>query len=351
VKLMLEKKLPKRLLLAIIGLLVLVVAGILAPRAYLYLWPPPARNIRLPPSPTTSPTRLPSRTPQATETPTPAGGMSACNASLSEMLKQTATASSPEAGTPSVQDTILVTYAVDGDTLKDRSLGTIPEDLQALQEDVTRQAAIWHFVTDVLPADQRTRITKFELFTDGLGNSLGSVMRTANPHNWMLRLDIVDAADFASLSTTLIHEFGHLLTLNDSQVNISYQPTGPLTTPCPNYSMPEGCSRSEAYINRFFQRFWQGIYLEWEVINTEKDPQVLHQKLRAFYNEYSDQFVDPYAVTDPGEDIAESWMVFIFTTRPAGNTVAEEKILFFYEYPELVALRTSILDHLCSYVK
>jgi hypothetical protein len=53
-------------------------------------------------------------------------------------------------------------------------------------------------------------------------------------------------------------------------------------------------------------------------------------------------------VTNPEEDIAESWSFFILSPKPAGNTIAEQKILFFYNYSELVQLRNEILNNLCT---
>jgi hypothetical protein len=47
------------------------------------------------------------------------------------------------------------------------------------------------------------------------------------------------------------------------------------------------------------------------------------------------------------EDIAESWAFFVLSPKPALDSIANEKILFFYEYPELVELRTKILKQIC----
>jgi hypothetical protein len=118
---------------------------------------------------------------------------------------------------------------------------------------------------------------------------------------------------------------------------------------CSTYFMFEGCSKPDSYINIFFDRFWPDVYAEWQAINTETDQDVLDQKLDNFYQEYADQFVSGYAATSPEEDIAESFMYFIFTPKPSGVSVAEQKILFFYDYPELTDLRQRILAHLCIY--
>jgi hypothetical protein len=59
--------------------------------------------------------------------------------------------------------------------------------------------------------------------------------------------------------------------------------------------------------------------------------------------------VTPYAVTSPEEDIAESWAHFIFDKKPTDNSIGEQKLLFFYGYPELVSLRNQIVNNICLY--
>jgi hypothetical protein len=58
--------------------------------------------------------------------------------------------------------------------------------------------------------------------------------------------------------------------------------------------------------------------------------------------------VDDYAVTDPSEDIAETWAFFVLSPKPQGGTVSDQKLLFFYQYPELVQVRGQILQNLCK---
>ena len=60
------------------------------------------------------------------------------------------------------------------------------------------------------------------------------------------------------------------------------------------------------------------------------------------------EFVTDYAPTSPAEDIAESWSFFVLKKKPASKTIANEKVLFFYEFPELVNLRSQIAHNLCD---
>jgi hypothetical protein len=78
------------------------------------------------------------------------------------------------------------------------------------------------------------------------------------------------------------------------------------------------------------------------------DLMAYYNALYQFYQAHSAEFVDDYAATHPTEDIAESFTYFVFSPKPAGASIKEQKIKFFYEYPELVQLREGILSGICS---
>jgi hypothetical protein len=132
-----------------------------------------------------------------------------------------------------------------------------------------------------------------------------------------------------------------MLTLNDQQINNK--------SSCSTYSSIDGCTNSDSYLNAFYNTFWKDIYEEWASTVEFANGEVNEDQVEVFYEQYPDQFVTDYAATGPEEDIAESWMYFVMSDKPAGNTTAEQKILFFYDYPELVQLRESMLNGLCQY--
>ncbi|MFK7805148.1 MAG: hypothetical protein AB8G95_26175, partial [Anaerolineae bacterium] len=111
---------------------------------------------------------------------------------------------------------------------------------------------------------------------------------------------------------------------------------------CPRFFTGEGCANQSSYVNAFYNAFWADIYSE---LPLDQDPDELYD----FYLTYQDRFVTEYAGTNPGEDIAESWTHFVLNDRPNGSSVADQKVQFFYQYPELVSLREKIRARL--YVK
>jgi hypothetical protein len=255
-------------------------------------------------------------------------------------------------------DIQLVTYTVNGDQLTDPSLETVPANLKKYQRDVSTQQKAWKLFITLVPADQRQIIAEYQVITDGPDNVLGIVEQTQNdPNKWILEIDIADVLDTKNLVFTLLHELGHLVTLNSSQVPPDLQvfdhPDSERiyereAAACRYYFSGEGCSLPDSYLNTFFDKFWSGLYAEWHQIDNIQNDNKRQDKLDAFYQKYQDQFVDDYAVTDPNEDIAETWAFFLLSPRPQGHSIAEQKILFFYRYPELAQLRGWILQNLCK---
>ena len=53
---------------------------------------------------------------------------------------------------------------------------------------------------------------------------------------------------------------------------------------------------------------------------------------------------------DKGEipQVAETFAYFVYSPKPTGNTIKDQKILFFYNYPEFVQARDQILNNTCA---
>jgi len=252
----------------------------------------------------------------------------------------------------------LVTYSVFGDQIEDPIYESVSDNLIDLQKDKVSQQEIWDYFITLIPLSQRASLAEYSIVTDGEGNALAAVTQTSyDPSLWSLEVDISDSNDKLNLTYTLIHEYAHLLTLGPEQVtpsvaifdnpdddDIYYDEVNA----CPDYFPGEGCSRPDSYVNAFFNEFWADIYEEWQDINLIEDDDAYFEALDDFYYKNEDRFVTDYAATNPEEDMAEAFTFFVLSPPPAGDNIAEEKILFFYDYPELVQLRDEITNGICS---
>lgn len=257
-----------------------------------------------------------------------------------------------------ISEEALITYEIDGNQIVNPEESLVSDDMLAYQEDTDTHQKIWVYYAQLIPPEHRQDLTSFIIFTDGPDEVMAAVEQDWNdPEKWVLAVDIADANNPQELTYTLIHEFGHLLTLNAEQVepdeDIFENPDDEdlyeeAMAACPQYFPGEGCSQPDSYINLFFQRFWVDLYDEWDEINYVEDDDEYYDALDDFYWEYQDHFVTDYAATNPGEDIAESWTHFVLQPKPEGDTVSEQKVLFFYEFPELVDLREQIVSRTFS---
>ncbi|MFD0962576.1 hypothetical protein [Pseudofulvibacter geojedonensis] len=210
----------------------------------------------------------------------------------------------------------------------------------------------WKVFKEMFPEELTHKyLKKLVLISDGIDEKTGA-LGSLNDENsqWELVLDTMDV-NFKSKGKerlyqsvyTYVHEFGHLLTLNNTQVkptNKEYQEDGGL------YLTSEGEALKSSYINLFVNQFWNGKLLsKWDKIQYKYfDNEVeLVDRLYNFYLDNQDQFLTDYAAESPEEDIAESWTAFVMKDKIDNpKTIAEQKQNFFYQFPELVSYRKHV---------
>ncbi|MCT4662263.1 MAG: hypothetical protein N4A40_10415 [Tissierellales bacterium] len=189
-------------------------------------------------------------------------------------------------------------------------------------------------VKTFIPSSILKDITMMEINTDGIENVMAHTVPATedlSEGKFRLALDIKDIVDENGDLTkdgkeTIIHETGHMITLDETQVNdISWEGEG---TESADEKFKEG-----SYIKKFYDKYWTKIISDYLKIQEETGDTF------EFYDKYADQFVSDYAATNIEEDIAESFRVFVCKGKPTGNTIADQKVLFFYEYPELLKIR------------
>jgi hypothetical protein len=151
--------------------------------------------------------------------------------------------------------------------------------------------------------------------------------------------DVFENGEFkyeGELEHTLIHEFAHVLTLSDEQLDssISFEEC------FPNYFPGEGCSKQESFINQFVKNFWTSEMLD--IVADEETGE-------SIYAQNPNLFVSDYAATNPGEDIAETFTTFVLKPEPsceAKALISEQKVCMLYEYANLKELRLEIRESL-----
>ena len=212
---------------------------------------------------------------------------------------------------------VLASYPVSGG----QATVTDPED-----------AAVWDYLCSILPLEARRKIAEFSLFTDGTSNILAyTAPMEENGVNdntrFSISIDYYDVydengakRDWSKLTYTILHEYGHVLLEDDTQVNLTQ---GGSTHDPENFI--EGSFRK-----RFYDAFWRELG-DTGVGDYEANPT---------------RYVSRYGANYFYEDIADTFAVFVLGGEPKGDTVAEEKLRFFRDDPAMMALRSAIRENL-----
>ena len=210
----------------------------------------------------------------------------------------------------------------------------------------------------ITPEQILDEVVYFEIATDGYGGlESAAVGRDSQLRmKYWLSVDPLDMAPGGSINeqwhkSVMIHENAHILSLGSSQSDNDdpFSSTGiddlyvePYTdlrkiiqekadACAPNYySDVSGCMNDNSYLNKFFQEFWVNIYPSFKWYYEFDDYEKFEAHNWGFYQVYKKQFVTSYAATNPDEDFAESFTVFVLTEKPTKSTIADQKILFFY---------------------
>lgn len=222
-------------------------------------------------------------------------------------------------------------FSVNGDTVElDTDRNATFRTIDAATKE--KYIRVCEQIHSIVPDDVWKRVTSFFVFASSNVSGYAQV-EDLQMKTFRIGIDATSMLDAngnlaQEQREVIVHETGHMITLNDSQVNLE-----PAESKFAN-SNAEFMSRyqEDSYIYQFFSKFWTNLYEE--SLNTP-DPSV-------FYQKYQDQFVSDYAAIVPEEDIAESFRVFVMSDRPVSNSIRDQKVTFFYEYDEFVKWRDEI---------
>lgn len=219
------------------------------------------------------------------------------------------------------RERILAEYRISGGQLQEKKVapagGYGGEDYVSL----------WEQMTAILPEGAFEAFTRFTVFTDGQDETLAYVTPlNGDGSAWEIAVDPADAGDGDWFTETVLHEYCHYLTLNETQVDYTDDQT------VSTYNEEGMVARPGSYLDDFYQAFWSELL----------DDRLADLDSFNFYRRHEDEFLTEYASTDPSEDIAECFSHFVFYDPPEEDGVRREKYEFFFAYPEMIALRADI---------
>lgn len=142
------------------------------------------------------------------------------------------------------------------------------------------------------------------------------------------------------LSYALIHEFAHAFSMSKNQLEEEKAVNNPEYV----WELLDGY-REDSYLKNFYNSFWKNVPEGWTTTKYKSQREMVD-----FYLLNEDIFSNGYASTNVHEDFAESFKFFITEKIDfESKHNLEKKVLFFYQYPELVQLRLEILKNLAEF--
>lgn len=209
------------------------------------------------------------------------------------------------------------------DVLTDGTLSPQADGLTAEVWDTFTRVATIQFAAEVM--------LKYQVGDAPASDTLAYVYEDYdNPKLWVLAANLATSEDQEQLIATLIHEYAHILTLNQQQMDGEAER-------CNSLELDEGCPADESMLRAFSDEFWAAYGNSAPDIGNS-DENVAYD----FYLEHEDDFVTDYAATNVVEDIAETFMTFVLEDYAGGDSVIARKLAFFQDYPEMVAIRERI---------
>ncbi len=232
-------------------------------------------------------------------------------------------------------------YKVSGEEIMKIKDFDVAEEFLSFQKDTIKHHEIWGLIKQIIPLEFRSKIDELLIYHGASTNTSGFVDPTINNlSSWQLgiAIDYAYRKPFNSdgeVAFTIIHEFGHILTLNNEQIT-----AGIIENNCDGYYVINGCANVNSHIHSFYHEHWQDISEEFTTLEETAEAHSL------FYSKYKDRFVSSYAATSPIEDIAEVFATFV--TEPEmrdGASVVDQKIQMMYDASELLYVRDYIQEH------
>ena len=122
----------------------------------------------------------------------------------------------------------------------------------------------------------------------------------------------------------------------------------PSITPAPEATVsPQPSPEATVqYLQKRFQVMGYEVTLQPYTSSDGKNGSRLYVNTLSEEERHPTNYVSRYGANQFHEDIADTFTVFVLGERPAGNTVAEEKILLFWDDPDMVNIRNEIRENI-----
>jgi hypothetical protein len=212
----------------------------------------------------------------------------------------------------------------------------------------------WRLLSEIIPQEYVDHVDEIRFYHDENDRYAAlvrqRVVRTNGEISVEWRLDInldnysLGRGDYNEAVETLVHEVGHILLMNQTQMDYFVDEDA-----CTNYYLPplQACAEDGSYYD-VLESWWDEEFIEWserwsgDLRNPELAEDV-EDELQTYYEEHTDEFVSAYAATSPNEDAAEVIAHLAVEDIPkTARTIADKKIYALLAFEEMLELREDV---------
>lgn len=207
------------------------------------------------------------------------------------------------------------------------------------KKQITKYKQAWKELRKIIPDSMLKNFKEFDISTDGKYGVLAFVQNIDEKgKTWKISIDPADMDDKVEFANTVIHEYGHYLSLNDTQVTYANEnmDEDSMIDDFDLYREPSMITKKNSYLNQFYNKYWKDFAIDRD-INTSS---------QLFYFRHSNQFIDTYASTSCAEDFAECFSFYVLPSGEKLTKEQQEKLDFFDQFKKVKEIKTQILSNM-----
>ncbi len=203
--------------------------------------------------------------------------------------------------------------------------------------DLYKYKNFWKAINRVYPKKYLKYVEEFKIIDDGKGKSIVTVRnRKYEENEWSIVVDLADGMDADANPTPIFYEelvkgVFNGISLEVSQIVADEYRNG--------LDVQKGHFKKDSYQQKFYNKFWKGIASEHGSLVKKNG---IDDAKEIFYKNHRDSFANSNAAISSIKDSSETFKIFVYEDKPKGNSILDKKVLFFYEYPELVEIREEL---------
>ncbi len=200
---------------------------------------------------------------------------------------------------------------------------------------------VWDLVRGLAPTPEiASQLVEFSAYYEegayaGYVQSLGGTLE-----QWRMQLNYSLLEDMNLFVQTVVHEYAHIMAVQDSQVTTIIDDRN-IENTCETYYQPGICYNKQSYLQAFYE-FWQA---DEALLSDNRD----YAARVVYYDDHRDMFVSEYATRNLEEDFAETLEYSVFGDISDLGDRAQEKVRRVLAFPKLAQYRRDVRQLIASW--